>query len=477
MANTPVVAVGPPDGLGWRHVTINDRPAGQVRSMEALGKLIRGAGIASGIEPHWIGGNCTVWPDRPWYRRIVGTLMVVGLLVTACMLFVIGLKDTFGALTYSGRVTGIIFLLASVLEIGAALAAFDYWHNRKVSYSGMVVLLGASVSIAVGLFMLLMQVIDGRRYTNYVPFWVIFTMLSVGAVCVLVRDRVWKTIVNPKRIAIGAVVSALLAIPNVTYTQIYVPYATSPIVNSAASFGKPSLNENRKSMYLPVHLYVKNSGQVPLYVLGSIYWIHGYPDMKKEETFTLIRDGEFIKPPGRELNPGEEFSSDEVVEIPYPGKFVHGKLTVQGEIYAIRKDRMTIVGDYERSGKNLNVLKGKGLDKDPQGPQLKAEKGETYFRYQTGISNSNEILNATRGRQRITLWYVHKNPYPYIYAVVEPPGDRVGFDINDPNRNKKAIDRYGLAHLRSSMQQKPFAELMDMAEGEPSADVSPTPPK
>ncbi|WP_369778231.1 hypothetical protein [Streptomyces sp. R33] len=472
MANTPVVAVSGPDDLGWRHVTINDQRAGQVRSMGELRRLIRGAGLESGYEIRWIGADCTDWPDNPCYRRIVGTLMVAGLLATACMLFVIGMKDTFGALTYSGRVTGIIFLLAAALEIIAALAAFDYWHVRKSSYSGMIVLLGASVSVGVGLLMLLMQLIDGGAYTHYVLLWVGFTLLSVGALCVLVRHRVWKLVPNPKRIVAGAVISSLLAIPNVTYTQIYVPYATSPIVNSAASFGKPSLNEDRSKMYLPVHLSVKNSGQIPVYVLGSIYWVHGYPAPEKR-AFQLIKDGEFVRPPGWLLNPGEEFSEDEVIEIAEPDDFEYEQVRVQAEMYAVRKDRMTIVGDYERSGKSLEALKREGKDQDPRGPE---GKNQAYMRYQADISNSNEILNATRGRQRITLWYVKKKERPYIYAVVEPPGEKVGFDSSDPNRNKKAIDRYGLEHVRSSMQQKPFEELRAMAEAKPSTGESPTPP-
>ncbi|MFD9305448.1 hypothetical protein ACFWCB_22815 [Streptomyces sp. NPDC060048] len=464
MANTPVVAVGRPDGLGWRHVTINDRPAGKVRSMGELRRLIRGAGLVSGYDIHWIGEDCTGWPDRTWYRRTVGTLMTAGLLATACMLFVIGMKDTFGALTYSGRVTGIIFLLAAALEIGAALAAFDYWGKRRVAYSGMVVLLGALVSIAVGLLMLLMQLIDGKRYTNYVLIWIIFPILSVGALYILARDRVWKLVPHPQRFVAGAVVSSLLAIPNVTYTQIYVPYATSPIVNSVASFGKSSLSEDRSKMYLPVHLSVKNSGQIPVYVLGSIYWVHGWdsaPKKPEKPGFKLIRAGEFIRPPGWLLNPGGEFAEDEVIEIMRPGEFKYEKIKVQAELYAVRKDRMTIVGNYESSGKSLGDLKKEGKDQDPRGPE---GENQTYLRYQADISNSNEILNATRGRQRITLWYVNKKERPYIYAVVEPPGERVDFDSSDPNRNKKAIDRYGLEHLRSSMQQKPFAELMDMAK-------------
>ncbi|MBT2452620.1 hypothetical protein J7F03_37390 [Streptomyces sp. ISL-43] len=483
MASTSVVAVDRPNGLGWRHVTVDGKDAGNVRSIKELGRLIDRAGLESGYDIHWIGGDCTVWPDNPWYRYTVGGLMALGLLATASMLSVIGVRDIFGALTYSGRITGIIFLLAAALEIVAALAAVDYWHKRKVAHSGMIALIGALGSIAVGSFMLLMQLIDRGTYTWYVPLWVFFTLLSVWALITLVHDRVWKAVPHPKRIVVGVAISSLLAIPNVTYTQIYLPYATSPVVNSAATFGKPSLNEGETKMYLPVHLSVKNAGQIPLYILGSIYWVHGWIPAKKKPHFELIHYGEFIMPPGRTLNPGEEFSEDEIAEIAVNNSDEskeYEKVKVEAELYAIRKDRMTIVGDYERSGKNLRQLIEEGKDKDPRGPDQADQpnqKDQHYFRYQTDISNSNEILNAIRGRQRITLWYVHKKDWPYIYVVVEPPGLKVDFDLLDPNRNKKAIDRYGLQQVRGSMQQKPLAELMDMAKHEPSADESPTPTK
>ncbi len=475
MANTPVVAVGPPDELGWRHVTINDHDEGKVRSLAELQKLLRRAGLECGRDIHWIGGDCTAWPDRAVYRRVVGTLMAIGLLATAYTLFTIGTKDTFGALTYAGRITGITFLLATGFEVIAAAAAFDYWHERKVAHSGMAILIGVSISLVVSSVLLFVQIVDGWKYTNHLPLWILYLMWSIWALVVLIRDHAWKGIPNPRRIVAGAVVSGLLAITNITYTQIYVPYATSPLVQSAASFGRPSLDKERTKMYLPVHLSVKNSGQIPVYVLGTIYWIRGVPmDGKPDKRESVIHDGEFIKPPGRALHPGEEFSEDEVFEIKQPEKFDYESVAVQAELYAIRKDRVTIVGNYERSGKSLKALMSEGKDNDPQGPD---EKG--YFRYQTDISNSNEILNVTRGRQRITVWYVSskdsKKGHPYIYAVVAPPDERVDFDRSNIHANKKAIDRYGLESVRGSIEQKPFAELMEMAQAEPSVGESPAP--
>ncbi|MER7465832.1 hypothetical protein [Streptomyces sp. NPDC097981] len=474
MANTPVVSVGRPDDLGLRKVTIDDHPIGEARSYRELQRLLRRDGPKFGLDLpvcrhdiHWIGGGCDVWPDRPWRRRSYGILMAVLFLGTAFMLIRFGVKDTFSALSYAGRITGVTFVLVAVTEVIAAAVNLDYWRKRRLSFSGTILLVGASISLVVSLVLLFAQMVTGWTYQNYLPIWAFFVMLSIWALVTLVRDKAWKGLRNPRTVAVGAVVTGVLAITNVTYSQIYVPYATSPVVESSAEFGKPTLDEARATMYLPVHLSMKNSGQIPVYVLGSIYWIHGLPEGGKR--FALIHADEFIKPPGRPLNPGEEFSEDEVVEIGTNGKPGYETIKVQTELYAIRKDRMTIVGDYERSGKDLKSLKKEGKENDPNGPK------ENYFRYQADISNSNEVLNVTRGRQRVTLWYVNKKLYPYLIAEVAPPGARVGFDLDNPNANKKANERYGLAKVRGSMAQKPFGELMEMAQEQPTVGASPQP--
>ncbi|MFE9632154.1 hypothetical protein [Streptomyces sp. NPDC006463] len=455
MANTPVISVGAPDELGLRKVIIDGKYAGRVWSPRELQRLLTRAGVAFGHDIQWIGGDSTVWPDRPRPRRTVGTVMAVGLLTTSFVLAKIGIADTLDALTYGGRIAGVTFLALALIEVIAALATLDYWRKRQMKYSGALVLFGALVALGISSVLLIVQ-ISGHVYNIYLLLWVPLTLWSSWALWILTRSRAWEGIRNPRRIAIGALVPALLAVTNLTYSQFYVPYVTSPLVQSGAEFRAPSLDKDRKTMYLPVHLYVKNSGQVPVYVLGSIFWIRGLP--KSDDKYTQIDSDEFVKPPGRALNPGEEFAQDAVIEIHNPGTANYEAVSAQTELYVIRKDRMIMSADYEHSWKNAKtyIPKGEDVPKGPPGAE---------FRYQSGISNSNELLNVTRGKQCVTLWWVKdKDGVTFIHVVVTPPGQRKADLLTSSNKNKSTMDRYGLTKVRGSMAQTPFVELQEKAQ-------------
>ncbi|WP_330462146.1 MULTISPECIES: hypothetical protein [unclassified Streptomyces] len=455
MENMPVVSVGAPDDIGLRKVVINGKTAGKVRCPGELQRLLRRAGVAFGHDIHWLGGDCTVWPDRPWRRRTIGTLMAVGLLVTASVLIKIGKADTLDALTYAGRIEGATFLLLALVEVIAATATLDYWRKRRINYSGAIILFGVSAALGVSLLLLMLQ-ISGRVYSPWLLLWVALVLWSSWALWILVRDRAYKGLLHPRRIAIGAIVSVLLGLSNLAYSQVYVPYVRSPLVESAAEFRAPSLNGEGTKMYLPVHLYVRNSGQIPVYLLGSIYWIEGRSASNLK--YKLIDSREFVTPAGRVLNPGEEFTQDVVVKIEKPDKSNYDAVSAQAEVYMVRKDRMTMTADYARSRKEVKILREKGKDQDPPGPS------DPYFRYQSEISNSSEILNVTRGRQRVTLWWVRRAGWPYIYVDVAPPGERKTFDSHKLATNQDSIERYGLAEVRGSMAQMPFAELLEKAQ-------------
>ncbi|MFB6516457.1 hypothetical protein [Streptomyces sp. NPDC056401] len=57
--------------------------------------------------------------------------MMLGLLVSAAVLFRVGLTDTLRALTFGGRVMGVVFLAGALVETVAAAAVFDYWGDSR----------------------------------------------------------------------------------------------------------------------------------------------------------------------------------------------------------------------------------------------------------------------------------------------------------------------------------------------------------
>lgn len=85
------------------------------------------------------------------------------------------------------------------------------------------------------------------------------------------------------------------------------------------------------------------------------------------------------------------------------------------------------------------------------------------YKNESEISNSSEILNVTRGRQRITVWRVSNGEWSRLDVAVSPPGDRIVFDPQFPYFNQEIIEQYGLARVRGSTTQTPFKELLEKA--------------
>ncbi|MFG2488778.1 hypothetical protein ACGFSI_39295 [Streptomyces virginiae] len=475
MANARVVVVGAPDDLGVREVLIDGRSVGKVWSEQEFRSLLRREEVPDGHPVRWLGEDGTVWPDRAGLRRTTGFFMVVGLLATAYPLFKIGASDSGDALTYGGRIAGFTILAVAVVEVFAAAAAVDFWGKRRWCYSGVAVLVGVVIALFCSISILLLQI--GEHFNQYTAIGIALGVWSVAALSELFACRAWRRLPVPRSIAIGVVVSVLLAGSNLAYSQIYVPYVTTPLIQGGAEFRESNMTKGG-SLYVTVHLNVKNAGQVPVYVLGSIYWIHGAPasppDVKLAD-YDLIDDGEFVTPVGRVLNPGEEVAQDAVVEIEEPEnrkKRPYEALRAETEVYVIRKDRMTLAADYERS----RVGTARIEKEDGKG----APEGATY-RDRSQMENSSEILNATRGSQRITVWKVDSGEWPHFAVDVSPPGERIDYKRENPEVNLEAVQRYGLSRQRGSSAQTPYRELLEKAGAidkgvTPSTPPTPNPP-
>ncbi len=467
----PAVVVEPPDGNGLRKVVIDGKPAGRVWSHHELQQVLQRAGVAADADIEWRGGSCMVWPAHSWKLRITGIVMAVGFLATAVMCAWIGAKDSLDALTFAGRVTGFLFLFMAAVELIAVAACFDYWRSRKRKYAGPVLFLGALIELFVGSVLLVMYAANREKpsLTLCLALWVGLVVCAVWSLWELYRRRVWEVLRYPGRIAVGAIVSTLLVVTNLGYTQIYLPSMTRPLVQGSTEIVMPTLNKKGTKMYLRVRLHLKNSGEVPVHVLGSIYWIQLKLASDPKDRYKLLRPGQLVKPPGRELSPQEEISEDVVVEINDPGKADYEAVTAQVQAYAFRQDRMTIDAAFQNSGRWRGKLKKEGKDDDPPGPP---PANKEYFRYQSAISQSSELLNLTRGRERVTVWWLYRKR-PVVYVDVASPNVRKRFDLTDPKEQRRAVDRYGLAFVRGSMTQVPYTELLRQAQIRRPRDLGP----
>ncbi|MGW6844298.1 hypothetical protein [Streptomyces sp. NPDC054958] len=473
MANTRVVTVGAPDDLGLRKVLIDGRSMGGVWSDRELRKLLSREGLEIDHPIHWLGEDGAVWPDHAWMRRTTGLCVAVGLLATAYPLFRIGAVDSGNALTYGERMAGFTVLIMALLELAAAAAAVDFWETRRWRYSGVLVLLGVGIALLCGIAVLLLQI--GERFTGYTIIGIALVVWSSISLFELVKYRAGKGLRIPKNIAIGVIISTLLASANLAYAQIYIPYVTAPLIQTGAEFKESNTEKGSRKLYVTVHLYVKNAGQVPVYVLGSTYWIRSEPargaSTGEDVRSKLIYSDEFVAPDGRVLNPGEEVARDAVVEVsdPYPSKAI----SAQSEVYVIRKDRMRMIGNYERARVSGKTLRDSLRPGDPPNPT---------YKFQTRISNSSEILNLARGSRYVTVWRLGgKGSASFVIVDVSPPGKRIVFAADRPLLQKQRdIERYGLRQVRGSMAQTAYLELLKKAgsteKSEPPTPKPPSPP-
>ncbi|WP_030766310.1 MULTISPECIES: hypothetical protein [unclassified Streptomyces] len=469
MANTREVSVGAPDDLGLREVLIDGNSVGGVWSDRELKRLLSREGVEDGHPIHWLGGDATVWPDRAWMRRTTGFFVVVGLVATSYPLFRIGISDSGNALTYGGRIAGLTIILVAVAELVAAAAAVDFWETRRWRYSGVAVLLGVIIALLCGISVLLLQI--GERFTAYTVIGIALVVWSSVVLIELFKCRAGKGLRIPKNIAIGVIISTLLAGANLAYAQIYVPYVTTPLIQTGAEFKESTMDKAAAKLYVTVHLHVKNAGQVPVYVLGSTYWIKGEPASStppdKKSRSELIYDGEFVKPDGHVLNPGEEVAQDAVIEVKDPDPRKYEAISAQSEVYVIRKDRMKMTGNYERARLTGQTLRNSLKEGDPPHPK---------YKFRTSISNSSEVLNVTRGPQCVTVWRLGGKA-PLVIVDVSPPDTRIRFDPERPPLDQTAIERYGLSQVRGAMAQTPYRELLEKAGSTEMAETpSPTPP-
>jgi hypothetical protein len=222
----------------------------------------------------WRGGDSRTWPDRAWRRRAIIVLMVVGLLASMVLNAVIGWPDATGALTFAQRITGALFVLSSAVQGAAAIAVLDYWGRRQFKISGAIVLLGALISLATDSLLLLMW-LEEREYTPYMLAFMPLWCWSLWALYLLVREKSWKGVPQPKRFAAGVFATALLTGVSLAYSTLYQPAVAPMRFALKVEFGTSRADRSRPFVHIPLKLYVKNTGGYPVYIINNDFSVYG----------------------------------------------------------------------------------------------------------------------------------------------------------------------------------------------------------
>ncbi|WP_329253473.1 hypothetical protein [Streptomyces canus] len=380
---------------------------------------------------------------------------------------IIGWPDASGALTFAQRLTGVLFVLSSAMQGAAAVAALDHGGKRQFKASGAVVLLGVLIALATDSLLLFLW----SEEMEYTPYALVFMPLwcwSLWALFILVREKSWKGIPQPRRFAAGVVASALLTGVSLAYSTMYQPVAAPVHFTLRADFGKSWLDRTVPFIQVPLTLYMKNTGGIPLYILNDEYTVRargatynehpGRRDLESEwqesagkrgeEAEQYVREikyrrvsSEHFYEPGKPIEAGQEYTLKRVFQLPKDATY--DTVRVDLTISYIRKDRGKL--DVEEFAI----------------PHYSWKEEDSRFSccgraviYHAQVRHNNNLVNLTRRPRFATA----------IWSPVRPPTSsisRFGFweERGPGSEEKREKERYGAAEVFLT-SEVPFAELL-----------------
>ncbi|MFE7275402.1 hypothetical protein [Streptomyces sp. NPDC057623] len=416
------------------------------------------------------------------------TLMALGLITSSAVFFWVGLADSFQALTFGGRIMGVAFLCAALLEVIAAAAVFDYWGKRAVRYSGEGALLGVITMTAASMVLFVLQWRGGDQGLRLWR-WSVLMAWGFWALWELSRQRVWQGVPYPKTFALGVALSAIIGAASMAYSAMYVPYATPVKVPFSVSFGKPTLNSESTILNVPTRVRFRNEGSVSIYVVGTLwrakvwpsefkdkgggiekwkgelkegYWIYGNEVFNRPSR--LLGAGQVVSP-GSRLDPGDDFSSDPVIQVPSSSS---GRVELFATVSYIRADRCKLANSYANSAEYSWNVDSESQEHIKDAPDWLAEPGDEYFRYESRIYRSSKIMDLTSERDYASMWWVipkwHEgrnfeeggtDPYMQVHISRDPGAqERLSDSEQEP---------YGMKTMGLSVD-RPISQLLKLAE-------------
>ncbi|MGW8631811.1 hypothetical protein [Streptomyces sp. NPDC055793] len=482
MSIRPWAVVETPDSRGLRRVTIGGETVGSAWSSAELRRILGRLGYPENMDLDdpasicWRGGDSRTWPDRAWRRRSTMSLMVAGLLASMVFNVVIGWPDASGALTFSQRITGVLFVLSGVVLGVAAVAALDYWGRRQFRASGAIVLLGTVTVLATDALLLLLW-LEEREYTRYLLVYLPAFCWSAWALCILVRQKSWKGIPQPKKFAAGVVATALLTAVSLAYSTMYQPASAPMHFSIKAEFGKAWEDENLPFVHVPLTLHMKNTGGIPVYIINDIYTVRGRAalyskgdeDLMEEWResvgkqgaregeaelyvdqfeYTTISSGRFYHS-GDSLDVGQEYALKRVFQL--PRDVGYDTLSVALQISYMRKDRGRLdVEEFSSPHPSWN-------ERDPLYYCEPAICGGQLV-YRGRVRHNNNLINVTRKPRHVTAVWSPEGRFISSISSLSYKFSGVG----DYAEERRELERYGAARARSASEVS-VAELLRSA--------------
>ncbi len=262
-------------------------------------------------------------------------LLWLGLLALAASSILysrIGIKNTFQALTFSGKIIGaVIFLCAAVSALAifgmVALLYLRLSASRIRSCSNLVIT-GAATSFTISVVVFVVQIVVGEL-TSWLWAW---GSMAIGCVCMLLYVHVRHLPVpSAGRLVGGLSLGLLVSLVSVVYTDFYLPSATVPLLSTSVNVKMAKIDTKAGTATIPFSIQIRNQQSVGVYILGAFYDVAGrkesfvrhgaspvvapvteYDDMLNgqpfgsfvsEHAYDLLQEGP-IGSPGDFLNPG-----------------------------------------------------------------------------------------------------------------------------------------------------------------------------
>ncbi|MFJ5141539.1 hypothetical protein [Streptomyces sp. NPDC088707] len=464
------MVVEPPDRRGLRRITIHGKTVGSAWSLRELRKVLRRLGYPDDMDlddrsrVHWRGGDSSFWPDdRGWRRRLVISLMIVGLLGSAGLHFVIGWADALGALTFAQRLVGVLFLLAGVVQAAALPAVVDHWGRRQVKLSGALVLLGVLMALATTTLLLFLW-LQEHEFIRTVVVFVGLWLWSLWALHVLIGEKVWRGIPHPRKFAAGVTITATLTAVSLGYSILYQPIAAPLHFVLRAEFGKPLTDAGSPYLHVPLKLYAKNAGGIPVYLVvddytvtgnvaefvpdgqgmeewkadeGEIYWNSDAQAFVGGIASEIIASGQF-QGPWSTLDIGEEFKMERMITLPKDTKFE--TLDAVLSFTFLRQDRGKLDDDLYADPSWVEADGGRCAPDDC---------GE-YVIYHSRVRYNTNLINVTRKpRYVVAFWSPTEVTEGMVTSInltgreKSPSIDEMYAELDDDETQREA-ERYGL---------------------------------
>ncbi|MEU0068944.1 hypothetical protein ABZ027_05275 [Streptomyces sp. NPDC006332] len=467
MSIQPWVIVEPPDNRGLRKVVISGKTVGSAWSSRELRKILSRLGYPKNMDIedptsiHWRGGDSKVWPDHPWRRRTILLLMVTGMLASAAWHLLIGWPDALKALTFAQRIVGIIFVLLSLLQGLAAFTALDYYGKRQWKASGAITIIGALIAFPTNAILLFMW-FEETEYTPYLFAFLPLLVWSIWAIFLLVREKSWHGTPHPTKFATGVAFTSVLTAVSIAYSTMYEPTAAPIHFVLKTEFGTPQTSANGKYVTIPLKLYAKNDGGIPVYFINDDFTVWGRSasysakgegmerwksdteeigDASEAERFIreikeeIISSGHF-QGPGTELDVGEEFVSEEVVRLPRNAKY--DELEAHLEIDIMRRDRGRVDEQFGYPWYSW--------DKEEGNYYCPPKDCGEYVIYHGRVRHNNNMINLTRKSRYLTaFWGPEFTPDNFISSFDFKKKVLEAYQDIDAAEVEREAERYGVS--------------------------------